>query len=175
MPPITARYIFTLDDLLAGRKRVLKVGRALAYFIVMTGIVIALAIRMLGGPPRHFSLEGVAAAIGLLIFAILVAVPSAKMINYLIIRNQFRKRPDLTSEVEWKFSEQNIIITSPTSTSECQWTAFQKIISTPEGIIFMPNAQIFSFVPIRAFDSAQDFEAVTALARRHASDFKELN
>lgn len=175
MEPITARYIFTLDDLLAGRKHILKVGRPLAYFIVMIGIFIALAIRVLGGPSRHFSLEGVAVSIGLLMFATLIAVPSAKKINYWIIRNQFRKRHNLTEELEWKFSEQNIVVTSPTAASECQWAAFQKVVSTAEGIIFMPNLQIFHFIPIRAFDSAQDFEAVRELARRHAVSFQEKN
>ena len=48
------------------------------------------------------------------------------------------------------------------------------MLSTPAGFLLLPNAQIFHFIPRRAFASEADIEALKTLASTHAREFKEL-
>ncbi len=110
----------------------------------------------------------------ILLVAILVAVPLGKRINAFFVRRQFAKRPDANVEIEWIFTEQGISTSSSAHKSEIQWSVFQRVISTSAGFLFMPNRQIFHFIPARAFETPADIENLKILTRRHASDFKEL-
>lgn len=175
METITARFNWTVDDLLAGRKQVLKLKKWRTFGISIAALA-AFSIGLLKSAPLD-SKHGVLAAFiigGLILLGILIGVPLAKMISRFLIRRQFAKRPDAGTEVVWEMSEDGIATHSAHSKAEIQWSAFQRVISTPAGFLFMPNTQIFHFLPNRAFANYAEIARLKDLARRMAKDFKEL-
>ncbi len=177
METITARFNWTVDDLLTGRKYVLKLNKwssiggwtaSLAFVFVGIGF--------LASDSRN-SKHGVLAAFivgGVILFGLIIGVPLAKMISRSLIRRQFAKRPDADEEIFWEMSENGIATHSAHSKAEIQWNAFQRVISTPAGFLFMPNAQIFHFLPSRAFANDGEIAKLKELASRMAMEFKEL-
>ena len=181
MQPIIARYRWTVEDLITGRKYTTKLNRGRLIRIIGLAVAAAAALTFgvpSGNHPNHAPHRNDPSAnwvvSGIFLGAILIAVPLGKFIAAKIVRRQFAKRPDANAELEWNFAEQAISTSSSHAKSEIKWPAFQKVISTPVGFIFMPTAQIFHFIPNRAFASPADIESVRTLARQHATEFKEL-
>jgi hypothetical protein len=175
METITARLIWTADDLLAGRKHALKLNKWTSFgFWAAFVVFVSIGISVSG--PSNSQHRVLAASIigGVILVGILIGVPLAKMISRWLIRRQFAKRPDAGSEVVWEISENGIATHSAHSKAEIQWDAFQRVVSTPAGFLFMPNAQIFHFLPNRAFADDGEMDKVRDLARRLAKEFKEI-
>ena len=175
METITARFIWTANDLLAGRKYVLKLSKWSSVGVWLLALVFFTIGVLISNPPN--SKHGALAAVFLFIIlfiGIIIGVPLAKMISQWSIRRQFTKRPDADTEVVWEISENGISIHSDLSKAEIQWNAFQRVVFTPVGFLFMPNAQIFHFIPNRAFANDGEIAKLKELARRLAKDFKEL-
>lgn len=169
MPPITARFRWTVEDFLTGRKLSLRLNRGLFYFRLTLGVAL-LAFAYWQYQTGSFSW------VFYLAFSITlpVAIIVREAIQSWLLRRQFSKRPDANAEVEWTLSDQGIVSSTPLSKGEIQWSAFQRVISTPSGFLFMPNRQIFHFIPTRAFETPTDIENLKTLARQHATEFKEL-
>lgn len=170
MPPITARYHWTAEDLLIGSEFVNRSRRIrLIFFFSMCGAIYS-SVFFRG----KYDWSAVLCTAAILLLAIVVALPLGKFIAKQITLRQFAKRPDANAEVEWIFTEHGISTFSSVHKSEIQWSTFQRIISSSAGFLFMPNLQIFHFIPARAFETPVDIENLKILARRYASDFKEL-
>lgn len=172
MPPVTARYRWTLDTLQTGKHYAGKLRRgALAARVIIVGAFALLAMKFLLGGEDGFSTLNAVLVVGISLGVGLVIGLALK--NHLA-QKQFSQRPDANSEIEWTASESGISISTSTASSEIQWSAFQIIISTPKGFLFMPNRQVFNFIPSHAFESKEAVEAVKNLARQHAKDFREM-
>lgn len=175
METITARFNWTAEDLLTGRKFALKLNRWSPFgFGVALLAAIVLGISVSGA---HLGKHGGLSAFiigGLILFGIIIGVPLAKRISQGMIRRQFAKRPDAGAEIVWEISEQLIIIRSENSNSENQWSVFQQVIFTPGGFLFMPNKQVFNFIPNRAFENEMEIGRLKALARHQAKEFREI-
>jgi hypothetical protein len=170
MPPVSVRYRWTLEDLLAGRKITLRLQRSLFYFRV------ALGAALLGLAVWNYRVGDSMWVFYLAMTAVLAVALLAKALTQnLLLRRQFSKRPDANVEVEWVVSDHGIVASTPHSKSEIQWSAFQRVIFAPAGFVFMPNRQIFHFLPIRAFESPEDIGNLKSLARQHATEFKEFS
>jgi hypothetical protein len=93
-------------------------------------------------------------------------------------RNQrsrlFAKRPHAYQVVQAAFSPEEIYFSCQDQKIQTTWSAFNKVVATPDGILFLPNAEVFRFIPERAFKTDDDFEALIVLARKHAPNFQEL-
>lgn len=178
MQPIPARFHWTVEDLITGRKYALKPKRKWLVFIISAAVAVFTIGLQSGHHPSHTSHENhlpeKLVALGVVVGAILIAVPVGKFIGATIIRRQFAKRPDANEEIAWEFSEAGIATSSSNAKSEIKWPAFYRVLATPAGFLFMPNHQIFHFIPNRAFASSADIETVKSLARQHATVFKEM-
>lgn len=175
METITARFTSTADDFIAGRKHALKLNKWSSFgFWAAFLMFVSIGISVSG--PSNSQHRILAASIigGVILVGIVIGVPLAKMISRWLIRRQFAKRPDADSEVVWMFSEDGIAIHCAHSKAEIHWDAFQRVVSTPAGFLFMPNAQIFHFLPNRAFADDGEIAKLKDLARRLANEFKEL-
>lgn len=175
MDTITARFVWTADDLITGRKYTMKLNKWRSVGISFAALVaFSIGIHSSGA---HQGKHGILAASiigGVILVGIIIGVPLAKMISRWLIRRQFAKRPDSGLEIVWEISENGISAHSTHSKSEIQWSAFQRVVSTPAGFLFMPNAQIFHILPNRAFADDGEIAKLKNLARRLAKDFKEL-
>ena len=177
MTPITARFCWTVDDLFIGRKYATKSG--IFGLPLISAIAVICCWILLRGAPRGrvYSLNTNLAIIGIFAVAVIgggTALFLTRKIELVFARRKFARRPDANAEVEWKFSDEEITTSTDNSKSEMKWTAFHKVIATPKGLIFMPCAEIFHFIPIRAFQSSGDMETVMELARRQVAHFKIL-
>lgn len=142
----------------------------------MVAMIIGIAAVTRSSAQREhpFSASAALFTVGILIFTIIIAVSLTIQISKYNLRREFAKRPDANMEILWILSAAGIQTKSTNLKAELNWPVFQKIISAPAGFIFMPNSQIFHFIPIRAFSSAEDIENLKTLAREHAAVFKEL-
>lgn len=167
--PVSARYHWTIEDLLTGRRITMRLNRRLFYFriAVVVGFLALAWLRHGSADPLWIFFLGCAISIPLL-------VPLRKLVGEWTLRRQFPKRPDAGAEVGWDISEDGIITSTPYSRAELKWTAFQRVIATPAGIVFMPNRQIFHFLPARAFAPPADMATVAEMASRLVPDFKRL-
>ncbi|MBC7981425.1 MAG: YcxB family protein [Armatimonadetes bacterium] len=172
MPPITARFKWTADDLAVGRKFFGRTaGNSVLWFVLIFLTVIFTSLKFLLG--NRF--EVVLVVAGIFGFATFVGITIVtRLVRPYLLKREFASRHDAHEEIEWQFSQQQITINSTDGKSDLQWSAFQKVLSTPAGFLFLSTAQIFHFVPRRAFASEADIEFVISLARTHAREFKEL-
>ena len=167
MEPITGRFIQTLDDCLVGSKYLVS-GRSLNRWINV--ILMLFLVHLLWTLRGNLDLPGMIYSV--LPFLILVAF--LKFFLPFIQRRQFTRHPETNMEMVYSITDVAIRFESEVSTIETRWRAFKKIVSAPEGFVFMPTSQSFHFLPIRAFSSPADIENLKTLARQHAADFKEV-
>lgn len=175
MEPITARFCWTVDDMIVGRKHTTKAGIFGLPLICMVA-AICCGILLKGVPSgKSYSLKTSLVILGIFAVAAIVsaiAIFLTRKIELASTRRKFNKRPDAGDHIEWTFSDQEITTSSENTKSEMKWSAFHKVIVTPDGLVFMPCAEIFHFIPARAFASPEDIEIVTGLARQRIGDFK---
>lgn len=180
MNPVTARYNWTFDDLVTGRKyfnKANKASRLGRLLLCVAGVIIAIVgftAAPAGNHEKHdFSAVAASIVIGLLLLGVLIGVPIAKLTTRFLVRREFAKHPYPNGEMDWIFAEGCIHICTPISKSEVQWAAFNKVVASPVGFFFIIDAERFHFIPIRAFSSPADIENLKILASQHAADFKE--
>lgn len=175
METITARFTWTADDLIAGRKHALKLNKW-SSFGFWTAFLTFVSIGISVSGPSNSQHRVLTASIigGVILVGIIIGVPLARMFSRWLIRRQFAKRPDAGSEVVWEISENGIATHCAHSKAEIQWDAFQRVVSTPAGFLFMPDTQIFHFLPNRAFADIVEMDRLKDLARRLAKDFKVI-
>jgi hypothetical protein len=179
MPIITAKFRWTAEDLITGRKYAIRHKRRGRLILLLAVAFVMFMFGLLNGSqPKHDSgaihLSSSLTVFGVLIGVILFALPLGKYIAARINRRQFAKRPDADEDILWECSDTGIVTSSSNTQSEIKWAAFYKVLATPAGFLFMPNAQIFHFIPNRAFGSPADIESLKTLARQHARDFKVM-
>ena len=94
------------------------------------------------------------------------------VIQPIILRMQFRRRPDRDAEFIWQFAPEQIISDGAGFKTELTWKAFAKVVQTPNGFLFYPNSRVFQWVPKHAFRSDAEFQQVADWAREKARVFK---
>ncbi len=181
-PPVTARFRWTAGDLATGRKHATKASsdKRLLYLLAIPVLIASFLLkpssgRRLNGQSEMIFFLGLA---GLFVLTLVLSIAAVWLTRKILARNerrQFEKVPAAQQEIEWHFTSETITVISLLSSSVSQWHAFQKVISTPDGFLFMPDSKIFYFVPLRAFVSPRDIESLKALARLQAREFTEKN
>lgn len=166
---VRACYNWTLEDLLTGRRITMRLNWRLHYFRAAMCILAALLLWRTHQSGMLFS-----ASLFLIAFLIYLGLLLRRFLGEWTLRRQFPKRPDAGAEVGWDISEDGIVATTHYSRVELKWTAFQRAVATPAGIVFMPNCQVFHFLPARAFASPADMETVVEKASRLVPDFRRL-
>lgn len=176
MHPITARYRWTIEDLITVRKYAptTKSDRLISIIIAITAGAIVIFQNFISPTAFHTNLE----VFGIFLAAICVSLITlflCRQFGALFVRRQFANLPNANQEIAWAFSEREITIVTPIAKSEVQWSVFPKVISTSKGYVFVSDNQACGFIPTRAFETPADIENLKTLARQHATDFKELN
>lgn len=172
MKPIVAKFRWTADDLKTGRKyfRRINTTRRLIFHsitILCIGYVLWDPI-VAGNRAAFFTIPFV------IIVALIAYLITILLISPYLAKREFSKRPDANMEIEYSFSAEKIVVTSPKAKSETEWAAYSQVFSTPAGFLFLPNAQIFHFLPRRAFANDGDIEILKGLALQQSIDFKTL-
>lgn len=165
---VDARYRWTADELLAGMRSHYRVQFPrfvrLLYFIVagmafVTGLIGAFQV---GVAKSFFSL-----AIGTLLLL------QFTVIQPLVLKAQFRKRPDKDAELTWRFTPEQASNSGFGGRSEFRWDALAKVVQVRDGLLFYPTNQVFNWVPNHAFQSEADLVQVVEWAQQHARVFRK--
>jgi hypothetical protein len=166
---IVARFTWTVEDLLTARSN-LPVGRSISILYFICGLILAVS----GFDYMQRGLEGgrfshlFFASLGVMIWIFL-----RPLIQRLILRRRFKDRPDANEEITYIFSEEAVQTSSPKGESSVQWSAFHKALFTDQGVLLMPNHEIFYFIPNRAFHTTKDIALLKGLLRSKVRHFKE--
>lgn len=163
MNPITARFHWTSPDRTESRETVMrskfgsKNPAALLQFLLTMAILLGM---------DHLRIDLLWITVSVLM--LLTIIGFAKFLK------PFDKRPHAYQVVEWSITPEEIRCSCQNQKIQTTWSAFNKVIATSEGILFLPSAEVFRFIPERAFKTDDDFEALKTLARKYAPDFNEL-
>ncbi len=169
MEPVSARYNWTIDDLLTGRRITARLNWRLHYFRATACVFAAL---MMWSNHRKGSVF--VASLFACAFLICLGLFLRRIFSERMLRHQFPKRPDAGVAVGWDISEDGILVTTPHSRTELKWTVFQRVVATPKGILLMPNRQIFHFLPSRSFTTPEEMESVATMASHLVTDFRRM-
>lgn len=174
MDPIIAQWTWTQEDLDLGRKffrkTVSKVRQFWTWAIISASVTFVILNEIAKG-----GREAGLFVFGILLFAVLGSIfVTTTFISPFLRKREFAKRPDANIEIRWEITAEKIVITTDLSRSEMEWSIFYKVISVKAGFLFLPNAQIFQFIPNRAFAVENDIQRLRQLAALHAKDYKEF-
>jgi hypothetical protein len=81
----------------------------------------------------------------------------------------FEKRPDANTEIEWEFSSDKITTVTALGKGDLSWKYFPKVIETNDGFLFYPLKNLFHWIPVTAFASADCIEQLRNLIRENAT------
>jgi len=168
MNDIVIQFRWTAEELIAAnrwhyRHRVRPFFRGalwvFAFFFCLIGIGFLLAGDLFGA----FAL-----ALGVfMMLALSVVMPW-------LLRRQFKNRPDQNMDLEWRISAERIETRSLQGSGKIMWSAFAKVVHTPQGFLFYPVPQIFHWLPRHGFASGADFDRLAQLARQCALQFHQV-
>jgi len=83
----------------------------------------------------------------------------------MILRNQFAKRPDQDSDIEYQFSPEGITITTSHAHSEMKWETLTEVVRTPKGYLLYPFPQLYYWLPKEGFENEEAYERFFELAK----------
>ncbi len=175
MPPITARFFFTLEDVHVSKKHLERWlrGSPLKGNLAALGLIglFTYIFWSLTGDRVPFFV--IAIVYGVLITAFPISMLVIRKMNHAAIRRYHAAVVGADHEITWTFSEQGIHGLTSDSESHCKWSAYPTVIFTPDGFIFKSSNQLFYFIPNRAFSSPADIKNLKELARQCATSFEE--
>lgn len=165
--PVIARFLWTEDELqVALRNYYQHAGWRFARLglICLCGVAMlaSLVIFATWNVPEDFAVIPVVSGIVLIC---LLASRGLTVSRY-SVRRQFRKRPDQNVDLEWRFGPDEIQTRSSLGESRFNWSAFVKVIKTPEGLLLYSLTNFFQWLPRHAFESDADFQRVTTWAQQ---------
>jgi hypothetical protein len=166
MPPIVAKYDWTLDALSTAfrwhfRHRTRPISHvafwAMSLLFIVWGAVVTASFGQLDGL--------ILIALGSIFILWHVAGP--RLLAWL----QLRRNPHLNAHIEWQFADDAIEIISPLSSTKTQWAAAVKAVKTPDGFLIYFSPQMFHWIPRTGFASSAEFETVRQLAKTKCANF----
>jgi hypothetical protein len=98
------------------------------------------------------------------IYATSIVVPIfAAIVMHFALRNYSKKAAASADLVTIGFDAEGVVIDGPKASSTSSWSAFEKVVETPDDFIFYVQPKIFFGVPKRYFDNAEQVESVRDL------------
>lgn len=169
--PITGSYIWTLEDVktmqevLAGRPVTLK-GK-----LVLYAVILVLFVAAMGFISRRNSVDFLSLFTDPLLLA---AFLTAIVILYVVIRysqstnlkKAFQQSPDSNKRIDVVFGEDEIVMTAEgIYESKWKWNTVKQVQRNPKGFCLFMGEQTGIWIPIRAFQSQADADALTKRVR----------
>jgi hypothetical protein len=176
--PITATFIWTFEDAKARQKALAaepipSTGKsALAAWLTYGILAAAVVLLLFPDPDARISQFLSAFRDNLTLFAILTPpiLIIWAMLTFLPMRNlkrSFLQSPDSNRRVEVMFTPDIILMKVPdVYEMKWEWAAIHEVRRTPKGLCFFQAPKTGFWIPLHAFQSAADVQAVSEMARR---------
>jgi hypothetical protein len=167
VPEVTASFRFTVTELLTGMRAHYRTGIAwwTRIFFMVAGTLMVTAGIVTG---LKFGMSRV----GFMLFFGTFLLLQFTVIQPVVLRMQFRRRPDRDAEFVWRFAPGQIISDGAGFKTELKWDALAKVVQVPDGFLFYPNSRVFQWVPKHAFRNDAEFQQVADWAREKTRVFK---
>jgi hypothetical protein len=85
----------------------------------------------------------------------------------------YAQKPDRDMEVKFEISEERVRMGSELASAENSWELFQRIIRGHDGFLIYQSGNLFHWLPLHAFQSADDIERFADLARTKVKDYED--
>ena len=173
---ITATFIWTLDDLIARKKALITrpgaSGKSSIFSWLIYGLL-ALAIvwavtKLLNKQiiPSFTTIQGYLPLIGMYLFLSIVLWATYDFIQKRKLKQSFLQSPDSNKSVLVTITSDEIVMKADgSSENRWNWKALSEVRKTPKGFCFFQAPKTVFWIPIRAFQSTNDIEVVSELAR----------
>jgi len=180
---ITATFIWTFDDLIARKKALaakpVALSGKLSIFSWLTYGLLALAIvwiiaKLLNKQiiPSFTTLQSYLPLIGMYLFLSLALWATFTFVQKRNLKQDFLKSPDSNKRVLVTITTDEIVMKADGSPeTRWNWKVLSAVRKTPKGFVFFQAPRTVFWIPIRAFQSTDDVEAVSELAGRLTPKF----
>ena len=162
MEPVTARFVWTVDELAQAQRihaqHQCRSSLQSVVYLLLWLMPIGGAIGLITGTTTD------RVVCWALLFGGLAIIFMRPIAIRFVRHYRFNRRPDKNKKIEWRFAPEVIHVQTDTAKSEFGWEVFSKIVRSKQGILFYPNDQIFHWVPRNGFQDNPDFEKVTELS-----------
>jgi len=174
---ITATFIWTFDDLIARKKAlVTRPGASsgkLSIFPWLTYGLLVLAIvwivtKLLDKQiiPSFTTIQSYLPLFGMYLFLSIALWATFTFIQKRNLKQEFLKSPDSNKRVLVTITPDEIVMKADgSSEARWNWKVLSEVRKTPKGFCFFQAPRTVFWIPIRAFQSANDIETVTELAK----------
>jgi hypothetical protein len=174
---ITATFIWTFDDLIARKKELVKKtgassGKLSIFSWLIYGILI-LAIawvitRLLNKQIviSFTTLQNYLPMIGMYLLLSIALWATFIFVQRRNLKQSFLKSPDSNKRVLVTITRDEIVMQADgSSETRWKWKALSGVRKTPKGFFFFQAPRTVFWIPVRAFQSTDDIETVSELAK----------
>jgi YcxB-like protein len=160
---ITARYTWEIQTL----QKALRLHRRTRW---QTRLVPVVAITFVGLGVYLAVTAGRSWIDGLppILFGVLLLLLGGPLV-YWQFRRSARRSPSYGCEMTWTFDPQQIGIAGEGFNSTFTWKKLYSASISPAGLLLYPQKNLFHWIPRSAFQSQEDFAAVTSLVRENCA------
>ena len=171
---IHVRYQWTVDEMIKGQRwHIRQASRSWLYW----GMVIPACLMLVvaGVLLLWQGTEGVLRVMGFfVVFFGMIGLLNRAVIVPWDIRRKFRKNPERDMFVERRITAERVYWQTDLGSGEASWSAFCKIVVTPEGFLLYAQPELFYWLPKHGFLNPSDFEAFAELAAQQATSFRRI-
>jgi hypothetical protein len=180
---ITATFVWTLDDLIARKRALVKSpGKSssklsIFFFLIYGLLILAIAwiITKLLNKQIVISfatIQGYLPLIGMYLFLSVALWATFTFVQKRNLKQVFLKSPDSNKRVLVTITPDEIVMKADGSPeTRWNWKALNEVRKTPKGFVFFQAPRTIFWIPMRAFQSTDDIEAVSELAKRLTPKF----
>ena len=179
---ITGTFIWTLDDLIARKKALLTkpaLSGKLSIFSWLVYGLLAVAIvwivtKVLNKQiiPSFTTIQGYLPLIGLYLLLSIILWVTYDFIQKRKLKQSFLQSPDSNKSVLVTITSDEIVMKADgSSETKWSWKALNEVRKTPKGFCFFQAPRTVFWIPMRAFQSANDIETVSELAKKLTPKF----
>ena len=180
---ITGTFIWTLDDLIARKKALLTKPVASSgkssifpwlFYGLLAAAIVWIVTKVLNKQiiPSFTTIQGYLPLIGMYLLLSIVLWATYDFIQKRKLKQSFLQSPDSNKSVFVTITSDEIVMKADgSSETKWSWKALNEVRKTPKGFCFFQAPRTVFWIPMRAFQSENDIEAVSELAKKLTPKF----
>ncbi len=167
---IKASFRWSVDEFLKAQHVHMQhseIGRKLrngTYFVAPFGIILGLFILYNKGVDHT----------GIVMTVVGFSLLFSPLLTRHYLRRHYATRSDRDMVVDWEITSEVLASKTEASSGEFHWRMLTKVLQTNEGFFLYPSDQAFHWLPVHAFQSADEVKRFSELARAKVSDFRRV-
>lgn len=178
MPPITARFEHTENDVVEAGLSFYKQNSRKFYILIPIGSVLIGVLSIFQLPDARHDISFWIMVVGTAIFPVLLLFPFMMFAMPMLVKNSaktnFKNTPALKGAYEYVFANDAITWATPMGHGERAWSVFLKCWEAPTAFLMFVGPMVYELIPKRSFESAADLDVFRELAKAQISKFETV-